>query len=341
MRPRIERLRSGLQAVLREVRREDVTFMAASIAYHAFISMLPILLLLTLAVSVLGGEQFETTVVQLTAAVLPGPGRRVLTDTIRDASASVGLSVAFLGVLLWGTSKIFRAMDAAFAELYDTERNLSLVDQFRDAIVVLVALAAATAGLIAVGSVVEIPAAVPFPWVLEGLLGVLGLAVAFLPIYYVFPDVDVSVREVVPGVLVAATGWMVLKWVFNLYVGVSSKPDVYGLIGTLVLLVTWLYVGGLLLLLGASVNSTLAGRGGNLTGRRRGKRRFGRQISDVESLEERLGDLVTRARDADLSDGEIQRALRTSAGRLGAPRDEQHDATATADSAGHSSDRSE
>jgi membrane protein len=325
MHGRLGQVRSGVGAVIREIRREDVTFMAASIAYHAFVSMLPILLLLMLVVSTFGSERFTVSVVDMTTALLPASGQDVVTDALRNATANVGLSVVGVAVLLWGTSKIFRAMDAAFAEIYNTERKLSIVDQFSDAIVVLFALALAAIGMIVLGSFVHVPGTVPFAWALNSLIAVVGLAVAFFPIYYVFPNIDVSLREVVPGVLVAAVGWVGLKWIFNLYVSVSNKPDVYGLIGTLVLLVTWLYVGGLILLVGAAVNAVLSGRGVNRQPGKAGKRRFGRQITDADSFEGRLDELVSRADDAGIPADELRPILRQQANTLGVTRTRRGD----------------
>lgn len=322
---RFERARSGALAVVAEVRREDVTFMAASIAYHAFVSMLPILLLLTIVVSAFGSEALVGTVLDLTAAVLPQTGRELVTEALRDASGGVGLSVVGVVVLLWGTSKIFRAMDAAFAEIYDTERELSLLEQLKDALVVVVAIGGAAVTAIVLGASVAVPESVPYAPVTFRLAAVFGLSVALFPVYYVFPDVELTVREVLPGVVVAAVGWVALEWLFNLYVSVSSKPDVYGLLGSLVLLVTWLYVGGLVLLVGAAVNATLAGR--NVEGRtaQHEKRRFGRRIADAEDFGAHVDELVVRARDADVSDAEIRRVLTRRAGRTDGGRAEEPD----------------
>ena len=322
---RFERARSGVLAVVAEVRREDVTFMAASIAYHAFVSMLPILLLLTIAVSAFGSEELVGTVLDLTAAVLPQTGRELVTEALRDASGGVGLSVVGVAVLLWGTSKIFRAMDAAFAEIYDTTRELSLIEQFKDALVVVVAIGGAAVTAIVLGASVALPETVPYGPVLFRLAAVAGLSVALFPVYYVFPDVELTAREVLPGVVVAAAGWVALEWLFSLYVAFSSKPDVYGLLGSLVLLVTWLYVGGLILLVGAAVNATLAGR--NVEGRtgRDDKRRFGRRIADAEDFGARVDELVVRARDADVSEAAIRRVLARRAGETDGGRPVESD----------------
>jgi membrane protein len=302
--------------------------MAASIAYHAFVSMLPILLLLTLAVSAFGSGRVVAGVVNLPRAFLPETGRRVLTAALRDATGGVGLSAAGGVVLLWGASKIFRAMDAAFAEIYDTERELSRLDQFRNALVALSALALAVVGVVSLGSFVRIPPTVPLAGVLNGVASVVGLGVAFFPIYYVFPNTDVTVGEVLPGVLVAAAGWTGLERLFDLYVSMSNMPDVYGLLGTLVLLATWLYVGSLVLLVGATVNATVAGRGRHRAVRTPEKRRFGRRVSDAETFESRLAEVVAEAEDAGLAAEEVERTLRrraTAVGERVPPREERTD----------------
>jgi len=309
---RLERVRSTARAVVYEVRSEDVTFMAASIAYHAFVSLLPILGLLTLVVSAVGSERLVDRILATTETVLPAAGQTVVSNAL-TASGGVGASVVGITVLLWGTFKIFRAMDAAFSEIYDTERRNSVLDQARDGVVVFLSFAVAVLAVLFLGTWIDVPGSGSIQWLLDRLLAVAGLAVALVPMYYVFPDLDVGLREVVPGVVVAAAGWTTLEWAFRWYVALSSKPDVYGIVGALLLLVTWLYVGSVLLLVGAAVNSTLAGRAGDRTRKPTGKR-FGRQVTDADSFDDRVGLLVARAREAGVPDGAIRRSLRRRAG---------------------------
>jgi uncharacterized BrkB/YihY/UPF0761 family membrane protein len=58
--------------------------------------------------------------------------------------------------------------------------------------------------------------------VVRPVVSVAAVAVALLPICYVFPDGGVTVREVVLGALVAALGWTTLSGVFRYYVAASS-----------------------------------------------------------------------------------------------------------------------
>jgi len=62
-----------------------------------------------------------------------------------------------------------------------------------------------------------------------------------------------------PGVIVAAIGWAALQALFQIYVAISSSSESAGPIGAILLLLTWLYFGGLILLVGGVVNATRSG----------------------------------------------------------------------------------
>jgi YihY family inner membrane protein len=156
--------------------------------------------------------------------------------------------------------KVFRGIDKAFATVYGTEGG-TILDQVRDGIVAIVGVgvgvfAVSTAG--AVVATVDVPGA----GLVTPVVLLATLAAAFLPLYYVFPDADVTVREVLPGTLFAAVGWTLLGAAFGVYTAFSSQgdPSVYGVLGGVLLLVTWFYFAGMLLLTGAVVNAVLGGR---------------------------------------------------------------------------------
>jgi len=61
--------------VVHEIRAEKLTFMAGSIAYHAFISILPLLLLVLTLVQQLQNVALEDSVVSVMQAVLTARAR--------------------------------------------------------------------------------------------------------------------------------------------------------------------------------------------------------------------------------------------------------------------------
>ena len=252
---RRERVLEVLRAVIHEFRVENLTFMAGSIAYHAFVSMLPLLVLVLLAVESLADEALAERVFAVVEAVLTPSGRSLVVDAVTGETIS-GLSALGLVLLIWGTLRIFRGLDQAFSDIYESEAQNTVLDQVGDGLLVLgtVLATAVVAGMVRSTLVLGDD---PVGSVLGTVAIVSGLTVAFFPMYYLFPDVDLRPREVLPGAVLAAVGVTALESAFRVYVQFSSTADSYGVLGGILLVVTWLYFNGLVVLFGAAVNAVL------------------------------------------------------------------------------------
>ena len=129
---------------------------------------------------------------------------------------------------------------------------------------------------------------------------VVGLTAAFLPLYYLLPGEDASVREALPGAVLAAVGWTLLQTGFRAYAADAVGYETYGVLGGTLLLVTFLYVGALLLLVGVVLNAVLAGRGHTaLPGR-------GADTPEPTAV---LDGTMTRDRPDDLSEEQLREEL--------------------------------
>lgn len=78
--------------------------------------------------------------------------------------------------------------------------------------------------------------------------------------YYRFPGERVAVREALLGAAFSAVVWMLSSLLFRAYAATSDSVGLYGVAGAVLLVLTWLYLGGLTLLFGAVLNAILAGR---------------------------------------------------------------------------------
>ncbi|MWV41210.1 YihY/virulence factor BrkB family protein [Natrialba sp. INN-245] len=256
-------VRNGIpfgKAVVAGIQEKNVPFMAASIAYQAFISLIPLLVLVFFLVTVLGDEGLAAEVSAATAGFLPESGQLMVENAIEESPATAGSTIVGLVVLLWGSLKIFRGLDTAFSEIYDSATESSFVGQIRDALIALGAIGLALVAAGATSILLAVFPDVPFLGLVGPLALVVGLTIAFFPMYYYFPDVEVSARAVLPGVLVAAVGWTALQSLFQVYVSFAADSESAGPVGAILLLMTWLYFGGLVLLAGAVVNAVGAGR---------------------------------------------------------------------------------
>jgi len=75
-------------------------------------------------------------------------------------------------------------------------------------------------------------------------------------VYYVFPGIRQKKREVLPGTLFALSAWILTSWIFSFYVErLANYATLYGSLGTIIMLLTWLFLINCVLLLGAHVNA--------------------------------------------------------------------------------------
>lgn len=248
------------RTVLQVSSRSELAFMAASIAYYAFVSLLPLLLLLLVVFSTIGGEALAGDAADLAESYLTPQGQELIANALSNSAGEVGASVLGLVILLWSALRVFRAMNIAFARIYGTSADRSLLDDLQNGVLVLVAIGLALAVMTATGAAVALLDELPYVEVVSPVVLLAGLTAIFFPMYYLFPDADVTVREVLPGAVVAAIGWASLEALFGLYVATASQYQAYGVVGGVILLVTWLYFGGIVLLFGVVINVVAAGR---------------------------------------------------------------------------------
>ena len=245
---------------------DRITFIAAGLAYYALISLVPLLLLALVVTSIVGDSTLGDAVVAEASRTLGSEIGGVLAEALTGAAGRGGATVFGLAVLLWSGLKLFRGLDIAFSDVYGTPGPESIAEQLRNASVTLGAVAVGVAVTVGAGAVIAGLGITP-PVEGRDVIGLVGtvvllctLSVAFLPLYYFLPGTKIPLREAIPGAIFAAVGWTALQTGFRVYASAASSYEAYGILGGVLLLVTFLYFGGLVLLLGAVFNAVLAGR---------------------------------------------------------------------------------
>jgi membrane protein len=253
------------RSVVNGIRSDRVTFIAASLAYYAFISLIPLLLLAIVIGSVIYPDFAKEVAEPVANAVGPQAGELVR-DALESQSGQSGATVIGILLLLWSSLKLFRGLDIAFSTVYSNTLPAGLVEQLRNGLITLLAVGAGIVVTIAIGILLALSG---IDIVIGGVnvIGTIGtiaqfggLTLTLLPLYYVLPGESISVREALPGAVFAAIGWTVLQTGFRIYAAQAGNYAAYGAIGGVLLLVTFLYFGGLILLVGVVLNATLVGR---------------------------------------------------------------------------------
>ncbi|SIS11762.1 YihY/virulence factor BrkB family protein [Natronorubrum thiooxidans] len=254
--------RQGLEVtrdVARLARNEQLTLLAAGVAFYGFISLVPLALLGLGITASIGGEMLAARLTTAASGVLTPSAQELLAETVLDDTGRQSATVFGALGLLWAASRVLRGLDRAFSQVYGTAGSKSLFDTVWDATIVFVAIGL---GLTLVGVLELVIRFVPFVGasVLGPIFIVAGLIVTFLPLYVIFPDSGIDVREALPGTVVAAIGWFVLSRTFSLYTAFATEYAVYGALGAVFLVLIWLYIGAIILVFGAVLNAVLATR---------------------------------------------------------------------------------
>lgn len=239
------------------VRDRQLTFIAGALAYAAFLSLVPLLVLFLTLTAVLRGDGLAAPLLEFVETQFSAPMADVLRHALQHEQRLLGASAIGVVVFVWSGMRIFRGLNVAFGAIYG-ESESSFVATVRDGTLAMGCLVVAVGLLVVAEAAVAAYVDSVLVSILAPALLVGGLAVALVPVYYVLPDVPVTLREAVPGAIVTALGWLVLGAVFQVYVAATGRGA--GILGAIIILLTLLYLAMLVFLVGGVVNAVLGGR---------------------------------------------------------------------------------
>jgi membrane protein len=247
-------------AVVKKFGDDRASRLAALIAYYAFLSLFPLLLAFT---SLLGfvledDPALQEDIVDSALARIPVIGAQLADDVEPLTGSGTALAVGLAGAL-WAGLGVTLALGRAFDEIWDVprlEQRGGLRARARGAIVLAVlacALVAATvAGGLAIGGSIR-----PAAQRLGGLCGALLVNAAVLLVaFWLLTARPRRVTDLLPGVLLAAAGLLLLQSVGAWYVdrAIDGASDTYGAFALVIGLLSWFWLGSHLLLIAAEVN---------------------------------------------------------------------------------------
>ena len=269
---RSDELRRGghyLAAFWRRSYEENITGLAAMVAYNLFLALFPFALLVLFVFGrVLQSPSVEESVINDLQRLFPAVELTTLKNTldhIRDSSTTIGLAAA-IGALWIGTS-FWGAMDTAFCRIYHV-RCRGWLEQKRFALVMLIVVTLFLAASVVVPTLEGVLASsaqdLPFGLssingLTSGVLLVAALVGTFLlccVIFYTVPKGHVPWHGVWAGALFVTLTVGIANAVYPFYLAnVSSIGEVGGTIGFVLIALVWFYLVSLSLMAGAVINS--------------------------------------------------------------------------------------
>ncbi len=255
---------------VREMSADDATHMAAGLAYYAVLSLFPLTAgLISLLGMLLDARNLEGEVFTFLQDYLPG-SKELLSANINSTDNVRGFLgvVSFLG-LFWSASLLFGAISRSVNRAWDIHQDRPFyIDKVRH---ILMALSVAPLFLMSIGSTaalqiigsVEAPGVGRIDLLEHDMVNALtrplpfmfSLAI-FLMIFKLTPNTRTYWRYVWPGALLSAVLFEVSKSAFVFYLdNFADYEKVYGSLASVIVLLAWAYVSGLILITGAEFSS--------------------------------------------------------------------------------------
>ena len=226
---------------------------ALALAFAGFLSMFPLMLG---ALSIIGlairdpatGQQLQSFVLQ----VFPASAQPELQQALQGVKQAAGwLGLLSIAGLVWSASSIFATLEFAFTEIFGSKQR-DLLRQRLMGLVMMVVLIVAIVGTVAINA---LAAFFPLAWITSLLTGAAVMVGLLVALYRFVPNRTFTVREVLPGALLAGVLIEVLSLAFPLYAKVAHTFNTYGAqFALFFLLATWFYFPSQLVLLGAVYN---------------------------------------------------------------------------------------
>ncbi len=254
---------------------DDIFNRSAQLAYYFFLALFPALICLTSVMGLLAGSgsRLYTTLVTYLANIMPKAVFELVARTLEHTVATSGGGKITFGLItaLWSATAGMRALEDTLNAVYNVKESRPLWKVYGIAIVatiicgllVLLALAVILCGDTVVNFVATRVALGPlatWTWkIVQVAIAFCFVAVVFSFTYYFCPDIPwPRWRWITPGALVGITTWALASVALRLYLHFShSYTATYGSLGAVMVLLLWFYVTGMMLLLGAEVNSVI------------------------------------------------------------------------------------
>jgi membrane protein len=252
------------------------TLMAAALAYYALFSISP-LLVLTISLSrwLLGETGIVDELIrQISAMVTPAVAEslRLLVESYMNNAFQTLPTVISLGIMLFGASIVFVQLKTALNQIWGIvprpNQNILFLLRthglaFASVMTLglfLVSLTIATTILGSLRTLIfgqESALARTFP-ALDVLISIVIFTVAFALIFKILPDAQIAWRDVWLGALITAIAFTIGEFFLGLYLSRSSFSSFYGVAGSVIVLMVWIFYSSQILLFGAAFTKAYA-----------------------------------------------------------------------------------
>jgi membrane protein len=258
-----------------EFMKDKVTILAGDAAFRLILSLPPLVIFFAALSSLVnqytGWDVFGWIETQIEEAPVPAEAEEMIgmiLDTA-DQEGSPGLLSFGIVLALWSASSAIGTMMQSFNIAYNTEESRGFVRQKLVAIGLVIGLSLLVIGSFvlfvfgqsigeAIATAAGLGGTFELVWnIVRWPVLIFMFMVALAVLYWKGPAMNQSFRWISPGAVVATLVWLLAVWGFSLYLQFADPGSAYGALGTMVVLLLFLYMSSIVVIAGAELNSVI------------------------------------------------------------------------------------
>jgi membrane protein len=262
----------------RSLLEDDLVGRAAELGFYFIFALFPSLFTATslLSLAARSASHFYYSLLEYLAIVIPHAALGTVLETFNETTSATTTGKLTFGLVfaIWSASVGFSAIQESLNLVYKVKETRSYLAARISAIGVTIILGALFTLILGAMLGADLLAhlahlhvryalfALSLGYAARGvgwLLALILLSLLFAVIYYFAPDLKTKHWHwLTPGAAVGIIGWFLASIGLRLYLHFFDNYSVtYGGLGAVIILLTWFYLTGLMLLLGAEVNSQI------------------------------------------------------------------------------------
>jgi membrane protein len=255
-----------------EINEDDVFNGAAALGFYLTLAIFPALIVLMSIIPYLPVERVDEAIMDLLGDALPPDAAGMVEEVVAEVTREQrgGLLSFGLAATVWAASTGMYAIMQHLNITYDVKEARSFVRGRATALGLSLLFAVLVLGafsLIVLGGIMQdwlghqlgfstalLTAFAAFRWVVI----VLALLLGFAMIYWFGPNVEQKFKFITPGSVFGVSALIIASLGFAIYTRNFGEYDAtYGSIGAVIVLMMWLYIAGLVILLGSEINALI------------------------------------------------------------------------------------
>jgi len=254
------------------VKQGAITTRASSLAFNFFLAFFPSIIVLFTLIPYIPIVDLQETLMELITTILPPHTNEIAFSTIYDIinnPRSGLLSIGFILTIFFATNGV-NSLIEAFNSSYHINESRSIVKQrllslgitFLLSCILMITILLIMFSKTVVNYLIsaEIIENKSIEYILFGkwMVIIIMLFVGISIIYHFGPTIKKKFQLFTPGSIISTCLIIVTSSFFNYYISNFAEYNkVYGSIGTLIIILLWMYINSIILLIGFELNASI------------------------------------------------------------------------------------